>query len=54
MRVCDVAMVHLTAFQAILITVAPGAKRIGNEQTNAENQYQRYAQGFIRKHFMYA
>jgi hypothetical protein len=52
--ICDVAMVHFTALQAIRITVAPAGKRIGNEQTNAENQYQQYAQGFIQKHFMYA
>jgi len=54
MRVCNMAMVHLTALQAIRITVASAGKRIGNEHKYAENQNQRYAQGFIRKHFMYA
>jgi hypothetical protein len=41
------AMIPLAAFKTIFITITGAGKRMGYEQTNAENQNQRYAQGFI-------
>ena len=47
------AMNHLTAFNTIFITITAAGKRMGYEQTNAKNQDQRYAQGFIHNQSMY-
>jgi hypothetical protein len=38
-RACCMAMIHLTAFKTILITITAAGKRTGDEQTNAEYQY---------------